>query len=388
MAAPKSHLSLHVSWGTLLKIIAAVAIVWIWRELVWVVMLGLVAVIIAVALDPGVRELERRGWGRSLASWALVLLIVGALLGFVVVTWSSLASQAKDLGTQVTSFERAFEQRAPKVVVDAIRRSPAPDASALGPYAVTIGRSLLAAIGAFVLAWVLVVYLLIEAEPTYRWVRGFVPERFRGRFDRTAQEASDAARGYVIANTATSVCAAAYTYVWLMALDVPAALLLALLAFIADFIPVVGFFLSCPPAIAMAATRSPATAIAIVPIYMAYHAIENYLIAPRVYGDRLRLSNLAVLLAFAVGAELAGVMGALVALPVAAVYPTVERLWLRDAFGEDVIEEHEAIASDDPPRRRASFPSPLSSRPTLIIRAPPLLTFRAKADNRSRVSPC
>ena len=87
----------------------------------------------------------------------------------------------------------------------------------------------------------------------------------------------------------------------------------------------VGFFLSCLPAMAMAATQSTTTALAIIPIYLTYHVIENYIIAPRVYGDRLRLSNLAVLLAFAIGAELAGVMGALVALPVAAVYPTIER---------------------------------------------------------------
>jgi len=355
MAAAKDRLSLDVPWVTLFKILAAIALVWVWRELMWVVMLGLVAVIIAVALDPAVRLLERRGWSRSLLSWVLVALIVGSLLGFLVVTWSSLAGQAQDLGARMSDVERAFEQRAPKVVVDAIRRSPAPDASVLGPYVLSIGRSALAAIGAFLLAWVLVVYLLIEAEPTYRWTRGLVPERFRTRFDRTAREAAEAARGYVIGNTVTSVCAAVYTYAWLVGLHVPAALLLALLAFVADFIPVVGFFLACPPAIAMAATVSPATAMAIVPIYIGYHAIENYVIAPRIYGDRLRLTNLAVLLAFAMGAELAGVVGALVALPVAAVYPTVERLWLRDTFGEDVIEEHQAIAADEqPPRRRAS----------------------------------
>src|SRR3954471_3023389 len=110
MAAPKNHLSLQVSWGTLLKIIAAVAMVWIWRELVWVTMLGLVAVIIAVALDPAVRALERRGVARSVAAWGLVLIIVGTLLGFVALTWSSLASQAQDLGTQLTAFERAIQQ--------------------------------------------------------------------------------------------------------------------------------------------------------------------------------------------------------------------------------------------------------------------------------------
>jgi predicted PurR-regulated permease PerM len=345
MAAPANRLSIHLPWATLLKIIAAVAAVWIWRELVWVALLALVAVIIAVALEPAVRALERRGWPRSLTAWVLVAAIVGTLLMFLGATWSSLSSQAKDVGTQLTTVEQEIERRAPAVVVQAIRRSSPSDASMLGPYVLAFGRSLMAAIAAFVLAWVLVVYLLIEAKPTYRWVRGFVPERLRARFDRTAAEASDAARGYVIGNVTTSVCAGVYFYGWLAVLHVPAALLLAMLAFICDFIPVMGFVLSCLPAMAMAATRSTTAALAMIPIYAAYHAIENYLIAPRVYGSRLRLSNLAVLLAFAVGAELGGVMGALVALPVAAVYPTIERLWLRETFGADVVTEHEAVAA-------------------------------------------
>jgi predicted PurR-regulated permease PerM len=353
MAAPANRLSIYLPWATLLKIIAAIAIVWVWRELVWVVMLALVAVIISVALHPAVCAMERRGIPRWLASWSLVAVIVGALLGFLAITWSSLASQASDLNNQLTTFEQTILQHAPRAVVDVIRRSPGADASMLGSYVMVIGRSILAAIGAFVLAWILVVYLLIEAEPTYRWVRGFVVERLRPRFDRTAEEAAAAARGYVIGNVTTSVCAAVYFYIWLEVLHVPAALLLALLAFVADFIPVVGFFLSCVPAVAMAATQSSATALAIVPIYLTYHVIENYILAPRVYAGRLRLSNLAVLLALAVGAELAGVMGALVALPVAAVYPTIERLWLREAFGDEVIEEHRAITADHR-RRHAS----------------------------------
>ena len=352
MAAPVRRLSLHIPWATLLKVIAAFALVWVWRQLVWVVMIGLVALIIAVALEPVVRALERRGWARWVAAGALVLTIVGTLVLFAVVTWSSLTNQATDLTRQLTMLQQEIERRAPEPLAQLIRQSSAPDASTIGPYLTAVGRSLLAALTAFVLAWVLVFYLLLEGEQTYRWVRGFVPERLRTRFDRTAMEASEAARGYVIGNVVTSTCAGIYFYVWLSVLNVPAALLLALVAFVADFIPVAGFLLSVVPAMAMAATQSSTAALAIIPIALAYDAIENYVIAPRVYGNRLRLSNLAVLLAFAVGAQLGGVMGALLALPVAAVYPTIERLWLRGAFGDDVVEEHEAIAGEK--RRQAS----------------------------------
>jgi predicted PurR-regulated permease PerM len=55
------------------------------------------------------------------------------------------------------------------------------------------------------------------------------------------------------------------------------------------------------------------------------------------------LSSVAVLIAFAVGAELGGVAGALLALPLAAVYPAIERIWLREPFGEDVVREHDRL---------------------------------------------
>ena len=338
------RLSIYLPWATLLKVIAAVAVVWIWRELVWIVMLVLIALIIAVALDPVVRRLQARGVPRSVAAWSVVIVIVGTLAVFMVLTWNSLVAQAHDVGNQLQSIEQVARNRLPPGLFEMIQRSSAPDASAIGSLAMGIARSALSAFVAFILAWILVAYLLIESEQTYRWVRGFVPERRRGRFDTTTCEARGAAVGYVTGNLTTSVCAGIYFYAWLAAMHVPAALLLAMLAFVADFIPVMGFFLSCLPAMAMAATQSALTALLIIPIYAAYHVIENYLIAPRVYGERLRLSNLAVLLAFAVGAQLAGVAGALVALPVAAVYPTIERLWLRGTFGDEVIEEHRALA--------------------------------------------
>jgi predicted PurR-regulated permease PerM len=124
-------------------------------------------------------------------------------------------------------------------------------------------------------------------------------------------------------------------------LKVPAALLLALIAGLFDFVPVIGFIASSIFAVAMALTVSPSTALIVAGLYVGYHLVENYLISPWAYGDRLRLSNVAVILAFAIGGELAGVIGALIALPVAAAYPAIERIWLRDRLPEDTVAEHQ-----------------------------------------------
>ena len=120
-------------------------------------------------------------------------------------------------------------------------------------------------------------------------------------------------------------------------------LLLAVLAGVCDFIPVLGFILSAAPAVLLGLTVSAGTGLAVAICYVAYHFVENYIIAPRVYGDRLKLSNVVVILAFAVGAELAGIVGALIALPLAAAYPAIERIWLRQELGDDLVREHRAL---------------------------------------------
>ena len=134
-------------------------------------------------------------------------------------------------------------------------------------------------------------------------------------------------------------------FVALSLLHVPAALLLALLAGVCDFVPVLGFVVSSVPAILLALTVSTGTAIATAAVYLGYHLAENYAIGPLVYGGQLRLSNLAVLLAFAVGAELGGVVGALLALPVAAMYPVVEDIWLGKYLGRDAVGAHKRLAT-------------------------------------------
>jgi predicted PurR-regulated permease PerM len=348
MAETHRRLSLDIPWTTLLKIIAAVALVAVLVRVWYIFTLVLIAIIVAVGLQPAVAWLERRGLPRWAASSAVVVLLFGAIVGFLAITWSTISGQAQDVGQHLQRTEQLLLQHLPQPIASLLQRSGGADSSAIASYAMTFGRSLIRAIAAFVLASILVLYLLIEASQTYRWVRGFMPERLRPRFDRTASEARDVASAYIVANFVTSVLAGMYTFAWLTILDVPGTLVLALLAFLCDFVPVVGFFIACAPAMVMAATRSPALALSMVPIYGMYHFIENYLIGPRIYGRRLRLSNVAVLLAFAVGAELGGVVGALLAMPIAATYPTIEKLWLRGPLGDEVVAEHEAV------RRRAS----------------------------------
>jgi predicted PurR-regulated permease PerM len=340
----RTHLRVEIPWSTLSKVILAVALLWVWPRLAWIVLLLLIAIIVAAGLAPTVERLERHRWPRWVAATTVVLTVVGTIVGFFALTAASLMDQARNLGSRLGTLQHEVLQRLPQPIADLMAQYGInADAETVGPYVRALGRGVLEAAAAFVLASILVLYLLIEAKQIYQWVRGFAPARLRPRVDRTAREARQAAHSFVVGNVITSCCAGLYFFVWLTVLGVPGALILATLGFIFDFIPVLGFYLSCAPAMAMAATESTTLMLTMIPVYMSYDLIENYLIGPRVYGDRLALSKVAVLLAFAVGAALGGVVGAVLALPIASIYPTIERLWLRGPFGEDVVTEHQRV---------------------------------------------
>ena len=343
---PRRHVALELPWRTVFKVLAAIALVWCWLHLVSLILLLVVAVLLAVTLDPIVRRLEAHSIPRWGGSTLVVLAVIVVISALVVFATTQLSGQAQVVGSSLLKAERQLLEYIPA----RFRAEVSPEnagtsmQSYVAPLLLRVSQEVGSALLVFALAAILTLYLLIEGTTTYAWLLAFVPQDRRGKVRQTAAECQRVIFGYVAGNIATSVFATIFVLVALSILEVPAAMLLALLAGVFDFIPVLGFILSSVPAIVLALTRSPATALIVLLLYIAYHTIENYLIAPWVYGDRLQLSNIAVVLAFAVGAELAGIVGALIALPIAAAYPAIERIWLRDQLGERVVQEHRTIA--------------------------------------------
>jgi predicted PurR-regulated permease PerM len=115
------------------------------------------------------------------------------------------------------------------------------------------------------------------------------------------------------------------------------------MAFIFDFIPVVGTIIMTVPATLLGFMVSPSKALLVAGAYVLYHFIEAYVLIPRIWGHEMQVSTLTVLLAIAVGGTLQGVIGAVLALPIAAAYPIIERIWLREHLPEDTVARHEAL---------------------------------------------
>jgi predicted PurR-regulated permease PerM len=333
-----------VSWRAIAKVIVAVALVWAWFQLWQFIMVIVVSIIMATALDPAVRRLERMGLSRSVGAVVVVLLASAVFAAMLAVSWITLRDESRLILERLT--ETVRQLRASFPAIEYVAPSGGDGANdGFGAYAMTIARSATRAAGMIVLALALTVYLLIEWKRTLEWLMAFVPENHRTKARKTLAESREIVFRYVVGNAITSTITGVVTYGVLAWLGVPAALMLAVISGLLNFIPIIGFILSSVLAALLAATVSTNVLLMVIAFYLVFNVIESYLIAPKIFGYEMELSKLAVLVAVIVGAELGGIMGGLLALPIAALYPTIERIWLRDQLSGDTVEIHKRLSA-------------------------------------------
>jgi predicted PurR-regulated permease PerM len=195
-------------------------------------------------------------------------------------------------------------------------------------HARTVGQIAASFLAQLVLLLTMTAYLLIaDGERILFWCFRYLPARQRAKVRLALPEVSHVVGAYLIGQLITSTLFAIFAVVVTFAFGVPEAILLALLAFVADAIPLVGATIATVPAVLLAWTVSPSHALIVLALYFVYQQIENHFIVPRVYKNTLQISSFGVLLSVAIGAHLLGIIGALIALPIAAAIPAIEKIW-------------------------------------------------------------
>jgi predicted PurR-regulated permease PerM len=213
------------------------------------------------------------------------------------------------------------------------------------PRLLDIGQLALTGVASLILVGALVTYLLIDGRRSSEWMLAFFRLSVREKVRRTVREVTPVISAYVVGQAVTSAFSAVFVFAILRWFDVPAALMLAVVAGFCDVLPVIGFFLSALPAALFALTVSPEAAVLVFLLFVLYHAFENYVLVPLVYGRRLRLPGLVVVLGLIAGAALGGVLGAILALPILASYPIIEEIWLQDWLGARIVTRHAGLES-------------------------------------------
>jgi predicted PurR-regulated permease PerM len=349
-----ANVELRIPFVTLLKIALFALLVYIVIQLVPLLLMIFVGTLLAVVLSASADWLESKGVRRGLAVTVSSMVMIGAfilLLTFVIPQMiRELQGLVKNSPQIAQRINRRFPETAAYVngVVAAVQRPANPqNIRQLMTRGVVAGRYAVEGLTAIALTLVMAIYLVVEGRRALAWMVSFAPDEQRRKLVQTAEEVQPVMLAYMRGQLITSTTSALAALAVLLPLRVPAALALAALAFIGDFIPVVGFIASLVPAVLLALIVSPTAALTVAAVYFGYQALENYVIAPRVYGKSMRLSTLTVLLAIAVGGTLLGAVGAVLVLPLFAAYPAVERIWLKRHLVAGTVEKHEKIEAED-----------------------------------------
>jgi predicted PurR-regulated permease PerM len=293
-----------------------------------IIVLVLVALFVAISLDPIVRWLTARGLRRS---WAVALVVAVGLILVVAFVWSvvpPITRQGSALIADLPGYLRRLsaESRGVREITDRYHLterltslvSALPARLAGG--AVGFVHRFLGVLASTVTVLVLAIYFMADMARLRRGAVRLFPSSLRPRADHAIDVVTDKVGAYMIGNLVISLIAGAATFVCLEVVRVPFALPLAVTVAVTDLIPMVGATLGAAVCVIVAAIAAGVwpQAVIVLLFFIAYQQLENYLIAPRVLRGSVDLSAVAVFLVALVGGTILGLVGAVMAIPLAA----------------------------------------------------------------------
>ena len=357
-----------VPWRTILATIGSVVVTLVAyrvltqvsRILVWMLIAGFFAVVLA----PPVDFLERRCRIRRGIGTLLVFAVCFATLSAMVYAFvKPIVDQSQEF---VDNFPRYVEDaragRGPlggvvkRYDLDRRIEERQDDIKAalneFGSNSLSVVRGVGNVAAATLTIIVLTILMLLSGPRMLQSGLGILSPPMRSRVRLVAADAAKAVTGYVAGNLLISVIAGGATFAFLFAVGVPFRGVLALWVAFADLIPLVGATLGAIPAIAVAFLHSTAAGIATVVFFIVYQQFENHVLQVTIMSRTVDLNPLVVLVAVLVGVELSGILGALLAIPVAGVVKVVGRDLYDTRRGR--FKEEPTVGSEEVPISEAA----------------------------------
>ena len=321
---PPSVVRFEISPATIIQLVLAVACMWLLIRLWPVFLVLVVALLIVGTMSPAVSWMEARRVRRGLAiAIVFTLFFVMATLA-VTLTIPSFIAQASALVDQEPEFRaRLADHLALSNLTAPLAdwlRNVKYDAllSAISATAFTFSMRVfeITAFGAS--AIFLALYIMIDRDRLRGGLFTVVPRSHHIRLARVMMNLETIVGAYIRGQLITCLLIAVFSFVLLVACGVPHALALAVFAGAADVLPYIGAFLSIGPMVLASLARGPIVVAIVLLLMLAYEEFESRVLVPRIYGRSLRLPSSVVLFALLAGGALMGILGALLALPVAA----------------------------------------------------------------------
>jgi predicted PurR-regulated permease PerM len=304
------------------------------RILVWIVIAGF----FAVAVYPVVNWIERRlPWcRRSLATLAVYLLLVLLIAGVITLFALPLAQQGTSLAHDLPRLiEEARAGKGPvghlldrTHVLSYVQRNEGKIrsfASSLGAPALGFLRTAATGVAAALTILVLSFLMVVQGPKLVGGTLALFPDDRARHIRAVGSDCAKTITGYISGNLLISVICGVLTYVVLKIVGVPFSELIALFVGIADLIPLVGATLGAVVAGLAAFIHSVPAGIIVVVFFVLYQQLENHLLQPLIFARTVQLNPLTALIAILIGVELSGLLGALLAIPLAGMIQIIVR---------------------------------------------------------------
>jgi predicted PurR-regulated permease PerM len=291
-----------------------------------VLVLIVVALFLAIGLEPVVKVLERNRVRRGFSVLIVLVLLFGGVGGIVAAATPPIARQAHQLSTQLPNdLEKLRNNKTLRDLdnryhfVETLKKhaDPTLGVKAVGGV-IGVGKELLGAVFSFVTVLVLLTYFIANFNAVRDTGLRLVPLSRRPRFALIADEVLARVGGYVLGNIATSLLAGVLVLILFLILGVPYSGALAILVAIFDLIPLVGATLAAIVCCLVAFFHSVPAGITAVIFFVVYQQLENHVVVPRVMKKTVSVSPLVTIIATLIGGSLLGIVGALLAIPIAA----------------------------------------------------------------------
>jgi predicted PurR-regulated permease PerM len=293
-----------------------------------------VAVVLAIGLDPVVGALVRRGWGRGRAALAVFAGLFVAVALIVLITVGPLWDQVREFVAAIPQYWQeisstdAFETFVSSGTQESVRSALEDLAKGLPEAASTllgIAGGIFGSLLSLVTLTFLALFLLIERHAITESLFGFARPEAEDRWHPVLEESIGAVSSSLIGNLAISLVAATVAGLSAWAFGLPFPIVLAVMTGFLDLIPQVGATVAGVILVLVALTVSTPAAIAMAIIQIVYQQLENYVVYPIVYRHAVELTGFTTIVAVLIAGALLGVVGAILAVPFAAVIKTVLR---------------------------------------------------------------
>ncbi|MGH3785791.1 MAG: AI-2E family transporter [Pseudonocardiaceae bacterium] len=351
-----------VSWRFLVVAGMVVVIGYVLIMLRLVVIPVAVALLLTALLGPVVDWLARYRISRGVATTVVLvagLALIGGLLTFVI---QAFVTGLPALQTQIESSVqqiRVWLQDPPfglppvdlQNLIDSLSRSVANNRNAITSGALSTAYTLGQYFTGAALALFALIYFLYGGRSMWRFLLGAVPRPVRGRVDLAGQRAFASLGGFIRATVLVAVVDAVGIGIGLLAVGAPLVVPLAALTFLAAFIPVIGAVIAGVIAVLVVLVANGLVpALIVLGVVIGVQQIEGNVLQPLLMGRAVQLNGMAVVLAVAVGSVLAGIAGALLAVPLLAVLNAgIRTLISGDARPDDAKGGYTLPPADVPP---------------------------------------